>query len=75
VHRFFVNAGIYVIGPAARAMLPPIERLDMPDLITHLLQLGRRVVSFPVMEYWLDVGRHDDYQRAQDDARNGTIGR
>jgi NDP-sugar pyrophosphorylase family protein len=75
VHRFFVNAGIYVIEPAVRDLLPPIERLDMPDLIAHLLQLGRRVVSFPVMEYWLDVGRHDDYQQAQADVRSGVIGR
>lgn len=75
VHRFFVNAGIYVIEPAVRALLPDIERLDMPDLITHLLQLGRRVVSFPVMEYWLDVGRHADYQQAQDDVRNGALAR
>ena len=74
-HRFFVNAGIYVVEPTVRQMLPPMERLDMPDLITHLLQLGRKVVSFPVMEYWLDVGRHDDYQQAQDDVRSGIIGR
>jgi NDP-sugar pyrophosphorylase family protein len=39
----------------------------MTDLIDLLIQKGRRVVSFPVMEYWLDIGQPADYQQAQDD--------
>lgn len=39
----------------------------MTDLIQKLIEAGHRVVSFPIMEYWLDVGRHEDYQKAQDD--------
>ena len=39
----------------------------MTDLIQKLLEAGRPVVSFPIMEYWLDVGRHEDYQKAQED--------
>jgi NDP-sugar pyrophosphorylase family protein len=41
----------------------------MPDLVARLVGEGRRVVSFPVHEYWLDIGRAEDYERAQEDLR------
>ena len=39
----------------------------MTELIQVLLQQGRTVVSFPIVEYWLDIGRAEDYERAQSD--------
>lgn len=65
VHRFYVNAGIYVVSPAAVARARPARRLDMPDLIRQLIDAERQVAMFPVHEYWLDVGRPDDFQIAQ----------
>jgi NDP-sugar pyrophosphorylase family protein len=41
----------------------------MTDLMNRLLADGRTVASFPILEYWLDVGRPDDYARAQEDVR------
>ena len=70
---FFINAGMYLLEPAAYECIPEGERFDMTDLIQKLLDAGRPVVSFPIMEYWLDVGRHNDYQQAQEDVRNGKI--
>lgn len=67
-----VNAGIYLIEPHVCRLIPSGERFDMTDLIQRLLETGRRVASFPIVEYWLDVGRHADYQRAQNDAVNGN---
>lgn len=72
--RHFVSAGIYLLDPAARAHLPaPGQRYDMPDLIRALLAAGSRVVSFPVREYWIDIGRPDDYLRAQEDHQAGRV--
>ena len=45
----------------------------MTDLVKRLLDEGRTVVSFPIVEYWQDVGRHEDYEQAQEDVRNGRI--
>jgi NDP-sugar pyrophosphorylase family protein len=59
--NFFVNAGIYLIEPDARRCIPPGQRLDMTDLITRLVEDQRTVISFPIREYWLDIGRPDDY--------------
>jgi NDP-sugar pyrophosphorylase family protein len=69
----FINAGIYLLEPSVCDYIPDGEHFDMTDLIQKLLDVGRTVVSFPIMEYWLDVGRHEDYQQAQEDVRNGRI--
>ena len=70
---FFVNAGVYLMEPSAFDSIPVGQRFDMTDLIQQLMTAGRTVVSFPIMEYWLDVGRHEDYLKAQDDVRSGKI--
>lgn len=73
VVRHFINAGIYLLGPEACQHIPNDQRFDMPDLITWLLAEGRRVVSFPIHEYWLDIGQHADYLQAQADAHKGDV--
>lgn len=65
--KFFVNAGIYLLEPVVHRYIPNGERFDMTDLIQRLLDEGRQVVSFPVREYWLDIGLPDDYLKAQED--------
>lgn len=70
-YEVFVNAGIYLLEPKACGLVQEDERLDMTDLIQRLLVNGEKVVSFPIIEYWLDVGNPEDYQRAQEDVQNG----
>ncbi|MGH7720177.1 MAG: nucleotidyltransferase family protein [Gemmatimonadaceae bacterium] len=70
--QVFVTAGIYLLNPDVVASLPGRgERIDMPDLINRLLERGARVISFPIREYWLDIGQLDDYERAQTDVAEG----
>jgi dTDP-glucose pyrophosphorylase/CBS domain-containing protein len=70
---FFINAGTYLIEPAVRDFIPAGQRFDMTELISKLIEAGRIVVSFPIMEYWLDMGRHEDYAKAQQDVRDGAF--
>src|SRR6185312_2427437 len=65
VHRFFVNAGIYILSPAALALTRPVRRLDMPDLVKEILAARNVVSMFPIREYWLDIGKPEDFERAQ----------
>ncbi len=65
--RFFINAGVYLVSPEAQAMVPAGRPYNMTDLIEDLIAAGKPVVSFPVQEYWLDIGKHVDYQQAQHD--------
>lgn len=65
VHRFFVNAGIYVVSPELLDAVPRDTRIDMPTLLEKQMKTGRNVQVFPIHEYWLDIGRMEDFQRAQ----------
>jgi len=67
VHKFFINAGIYVLDPDVLAMLKPGEHCDMPTLLNHVEQQKQTIAVFPVHEYWLDIGRVEDFHRAQTD--------
>lgn len=67
VYRRFVNAGIYVLSPEAVAMVSHGVQIDMPDLIQALLGDGGCVAAFPIREYWMDVGRIDDLERANEE--------
>jgi len=71
--QFLVNAGIYLLEPRARKYIPSGVKFDMTDLIQKLVSTDCKVVSFPIVEYWLDVGRPGDYEQAQEDVKNGRI--
>jgi dTDP-glucose pyrophosphorylase len=71
--HFFVNAGIYLIEPRAWDFISEGERLDMTQMIDRLIAGDSKVVSFPIREYWLDVGRPDDYERARRDIETGRL--
>ncbi|MCI0730288.1 MAG: nucleotidyltransferase family protein [Chloroflexi bacterium] len=70
---FLVNAGIYLLEPAAHHYIPCGQRFDMTDLIERLLEENRPIANFPILEYWLDIGQYADYQQAQEDVKNGRI--
>jgi dTDP-glucose pyrophosphorylase len=70
---FFVNAGIYLLEPSVQRYIPEGERFDMTDLIAKLLADGRKVATFPIVEYWLDVGQPADYAQAQRDVETSKI--
>jgi NDP-sugar pyrophosphorylase family protein len=63
--RFLVNAGVYLLEPGVERCIPEDGRFDMTDLIECLLARREPVVMFPIVESWLDIGRPDDYRRAQ----------
>lgn len=64
-HRFVVNAGVYVVSPAFVSRAHPPRRVDMPDLVREVLASNKKVSMFPIHEYWLDIGRREDFERAQ----------
>jgi len=72
-HRFLVNAGVYLLDPNAKSYIPRQEFFNMTDLIDRLLEGERKVVSFPILEYWLDIGQPLDYRKAQEDVENGMV--
>lgn len=65
--KFFVNAGIYVLNPDAFNYLPAGAAIDMPDLFNRVIGDGGQAAVFPLREYWLDIGRIDDLERARNE--------
>ncbi|MFC8685125.1 nucleotidyltransferase family protein [Brevibacillus porteri] len=61
---FFVNAGIYVLSPDAVENIPHNQYFDMPSLFDHLVKNQQQTIAFPIREYWLDIGRMADFERA-----------
>lgn len=65
---YMVSMGIYALGREALEHVPPSGRFDIPDLVLALLAAGKPVGSYSFDGYWLDIGRHDDYAQALEDA-------
>lgn len=67
IHDYFVNAGIYVIEQSVLSNINGEQYLDMPDLVNQLLQKSHEIQVFPIHEYWLDIGKYEDFSQAQSD--------
>lgn len=67
IHNFFVSAGIYMLDPACIDLIPEDEFYDMPTLFDQLIENGANTVSFPLSEYWLDIGRLEEYEKANNE--------
>jgi NDP-sugar pyrophosphorylase family protein len=61
---YVVSMGVYVLDPRALEYIEPGKYLDLPDLVLRLIEAGEPVGSYLFEGYWLDIGRHEDYERA-----------
>jgi dTDP-glucose pyrophosphorylase len=67
IHHFFINAGIYLLEPSVLSLIPAEKYYDMPSLFECLIGQKSTTAAFPIREYWLDIGRVNDLERANDD--------
>jgi NDP-sugar pyrophosphorylase family protein len=65
-YSYNVSMGIYVYEPAVLKFIAPGIYLDFPDLVLKLIAAGEKVCAMPCDCLWLDIGRPDDYARAQE---------
>jgi NDP-sugar pyrophosphorylase family protein len=66
-YHYDVSMGIYVLEPTVLNYIPRDQPFDLPDLIQALIKGGERVVGYKHSGYWCDIGRPDDYRRAQEE--------
>ncbi len=64
IQKFFVSAGIYMLSPDILSLIPDDEYFDMPTLFDKIILEKYNAISFPIREYWLDIGRMSDYEKA-----------
>lgn len=67
VQYFNINTGIYVVNPSVIRSVPKQQVIGMPTLLEQEITKNRKVMIYPLHEYWLDIGQMDDYRRAQSD--------
>ena len=65
--KFFVNAGIYMLSPKVLEYIPQNEFFNMTTLFEKLIDKDMNVISYPLNGYWLDIGRFEEFKRANDD--------
>jgi dTDP-glucose pyrophosphorylase/predicted transcriptional regulator len=65
--KYFVNAGIYMLSPDCLKYIPQNQFYDMPTLFEKLISENENVISFPLREYWLDIGHIDEYEKANEE--------
>lgn len=67
IEKYFVNAGIYVINPEVLEFIPNNAYFDMPTLFNQLIAQEKKTTVFPIREYWMDIGRINDFERANNE--------
>jgi NDP-sugar pyrophosphorylase family protein len=65
LYSFKVSMGVYVYEPHVLEYIPKGQYLDFPDLVQILLQNEEKIAGFHSQDYWLDIGRREDYELAQ----------
>lgn len=66
-YTYYSNGGIYLIKKSALEYLPKEDFFNATDLMEKLIEEGKKVVSYPLSGYWLDIGKHEDFEKAQRD--------
>ena len=69
-YTYYSNAGIYLMKKEVLQSIPKNLFFNATDLVDQQLKKNKKVISYPFSGYWLDIGKHEDYQRAQNDIKH-----
>lgn len=66
-YTYFANAGIYLIKKSLASLVPKDSFYNATDLMSLLIQKQKKLINYPILDYWLDIGKPEDFARAQKD--------
>ncbi|WP_299127614.1 nucleotidyltransferase family protein [uncultured Winogradskyella sp.] len=66
-YTYYSNGGIYLMKKEVLDLIPENTHFNATDLMEKLIKMHKKVISFPLIGYWLDVGKHEDFEKAQRD--------
>lgn len=69
-YTYFSNAGIYIIKKKLLDMIPQNQFYDITDLMEKVIEMDQKLVTYPINGYWLDIGKHEDFKKAQEDIKH-----
>ena len=65
-YNYFANAGIYLLKKSVLEYIPNDTFFDATDLIMKMIEMNKKVIRFPITGFWIDIGKHEDYNKAQE---------
>lgn len=69
-YTYYSNAGIYLLKRKLLKMIPEESYFDITDLMGRLIEMNLNLITYPINGYWLDIGKHEDYKKAQEDIKH-----
>lgn len=72
-YTYFSNAGIYIIRKSLLSMIPKDQFYDITDLMEKVIEMDYHLITYPINGYWLDIGNHADFKKAQEDIKHIKI--
>jgi len=69
-YTYYSNAGIYIFKKEYVDLIPKNGHFNATDLMEALYSNGKKVVHYPILDYWLDIGKPHDYEKAQKDIKH-----
>jgi len=69
-YTYYSNAGIYILKKKLLAMIPKDDFFDITDLMEKVIAMDNKLITYPINGYWLDIGKHDDFKKAQEDIKH-----
>lgn len=69
-YTYYSNAGIYFLKKEVLKMIPVNQFFDITDLMDRILEMNLKLVTYPINGYWLDIGKHEDFKKAQEDIKH-----
>lgn len=69
-YNYFSNAGIYILKKELLKLIPEGLFFDITDLMDKIIAMDMKLITYPINCYWLDIGKHDDFKKAQEDIKH-----
>ncbi|WP_339625068.1 nucleotidyltransferase family protein [uncultured Winogradskyella sp.] len=69
-YTYYSNAGIYIFKKECLDFVPDNAFFNATDLIDVLIKKGKKIINYPILSYWLDIGKHEDFEKAQEDIKH-----
>lgn len=70
-YNYYSNGGIYLMKFALRQLLEKGIPFNATDMMDKLISYdNQKLVHYPLLNYWLDIGKHQDYVKAQEDIKH-----
>lgn len=69
-YTYYSNAGIYLLKKEILEVIPKGKFFDITDLMSKLIEMKRNLITYPITGYWLDIGKPEDFKKAQEDIKH-----